>query len=170
MLLILSKTVQLIFCCIMFGCKVIDHENQPPIAKKTQLLRLISIHAQVSVARLPALRCNRKCIQNDLDVHHNASQCLNRNNLYSSVAMRCDVRPNQFVRTSGCNATQAITLRSLVCILWTQLYTCTLHVSTTYMYMYCTHQLYHVIIFMYVHVIVFLLKHLAIVIVIAVAQ
>ena len=44
--------------------------------------------------------------------------------------------------------------------------TCVYNVHVTH----CTHQLYHVIIFMYVHVLVFLLKHLAIVIVIAVAR
>ena len=55
-----------------------------------------TICAQASVSRLPALHCNQKCIQNNLDT-----------------------RPNHFVCTSGCNAMQAITLRSLVCILWT---------------------------------------------------
>ena len=147
----------------MFGCKVIDHENQPPIAKK-QLLRLISIHAQVSVARLPALRCNRKCIQNDLDVHHNAWI-----EIISIPALQCIATHVQIILYALLVATQRRqSCYAHLCVYCELTFTCTLHVSTMYMYMYCTHQLY--LIFMYVHVLVFLLKHLAIVIVIAVAQ
>ena len=36
------------------------------------------MYTRASVVQLPALRCNRKCIQNDLNVHRHALQCLNR--------------------------------------------------------------------------------------------
>ena len=35
-----------------------------------------TIYARASIAQLPALRCSRKCIQNDLDERHNISQCV----------------------------------------------------------------------------------------------
>ena len=48
--------------------------------------------------------CDRKCIQNDLDV-----RCVrwNRNNFYSSIRAHCDACLNHFVCTSGRNAMQA---------------------------------------------------------------
>ena len=54
---------------------------------------------------LPASRCDRKCIQNDLDV-----RCVrwNRTDFYSSVRARCNAHPNQFVCTSGRNARPCI--------------------------------------------------------------
>ena len=76
---------------------------------RTAQLKVDSQYAWVSVAWLPVLCCNQKCIQNDLDACHNALRRLNRNYFYSSVA----VRPNHFVCTFSCNATQAITLCSL---------------------------------------------------------
>ena len=54
-------------------------------------------------------RCDRKCIQNDLDARRNVRVRWNRNYFYSSVR---DARPDHFVCTSGRNATQANTLRS----------------------------------------------------------
>ena len=54
---------------------------------------------------LPALRCDRKCIQNDLDVRHNVRVRWNRNYFYSSIR---DVRPNYFVCTSGRNARSSV--------------------------------------------------------------
>ena len=58
-----------------------------------------------ALRNLPALRCDRKCIQNDLDVRR---VCWNRNNFYSSVHASCDVRPNHFVCTSGHNARSSV--------------------------------------------------------------
>ena len=52
-----------------------------------------TIYARASVVRLPALHCNQKC---NLDAHRNTSQRLNITYFYSSIAMRCDVRPNHF--------------------------------------------------------------------------
>ena len=49
-------------------------------------------------------RCDRKCIQNDLDACHNVCVHWLRNYFYSSVR---DTRPNHFVCTSGRNTTQA---------------------------------------------------------------
>ena len=64
-----------------------------------------TIYAWVSVAYLPASRCDWKCIQNNLDERRVR---WNRNNFYSSVRARCDVRPNHFVCTSGCNARPSV--------------------------------------------------------------
>ena len=50
---------------------------------------------------LPASRCDRKCIQNDLDARRVR---WNRTDFYSSVRARCNACPNQFVCTSGRNA------------------------------------------------------------------
>ena len=49
-------------------------------------------------------RCDRKCIQIDLDARCNVHVRWNRNQFYSSVR---DTRLNHFVCTSGCNATLA---------------------------------------------------------------
>ena len=46
-----------------------------------------AIYARASVAPLPVLRYDRKCIQNDLDMHRNALQHWNKDIFYSSVAM-----------------------------------------------------------------------------------
>ena len=54
---------------------------------------------------LPASRCDQKCIQNDL---HACRVRWNRNNFYSSVRARCDVRPNHFVCTSSRNACSSV--------------------------------------------------------------
>ena len=43
---------------------------------------------------LPELRCDRKCIQNDLDMCRNAG---------IEIHARCDAHPNQFICTSGHN-------------------------------------------------------------------
>ena len=67
-----------------------------------------TMYARVSIAPFPALRCNRKCIQNDLNVHCNAHILWNR--LFRCF---CDAHPNHFVCTSGCNTMQAKTLSSL---------------------------------------------------------
>ena len=49
-------------------------------------------------------RCDRKCIQNDLDTRCSVHVHWNRNQFYSSVR---DTRPNHFVCTSGRNAMRA---------------------------------------------------------------
>ena len=62
---------------------------------------------------LPALRCDRKCIQNDLDVRRNTRIEIISIPVYARVVTRIQI----FVCTSGRNATQAKILRLLERIL-----------------------------------------------------
>ena len=72
-------------------------------------------------------RCNRKCIQNDLDVRCNVCICWNRNYFYSAYLTRV-----QIILYALPVATRygQIKLCSLKRILWTHLYTTTARSST----------------------------------------
>lgn len=76
-----------------------------------------TIYIRASIARLPAVCCNRKCIQDNLGVHHNAWLEIISIQALQRVAMHIQI----IVCTSGCNIMQAIVPCLLEIILWTLL-------------------------------------------------